>query len=180
MLHRIRKTWSDFCRATRGAVAIEFALLCWPFFLIVFGIIELSFVIGSAAMVESATLSAARMVVTGQMDPTAGDGALIANFKTEICENQGAGTLIRNCTDRLFVSSMLVTSFIDFRDNPEDYAVDADDEVFVPGGPDDIIVIRVQYDHQLMTPVIQNIMGGTNGTMTFMTTVATQNEPFGG
>ncbi len=182
MLRQIRQFWGRWARRTRGAAAIEFALLCWPYFLLIFGIIEIGWMFASVSMVETATLSASRGVVTGGMDPTKGQEALRTEFKTAICDTHGAAILLggsEKCkNDKLKVTAIPVSNFTDFINNPKSYIPDPANPPFNIGASNQMMIIQVEYAHDMMTPMIGNIMGGADHKIEFMTTVATQNEPY--
>jgi len=56
-----------FARAQRGAMAVEFAIVAFPFLLLLFGIVELALVFIVSMTLETATGDAARMIRTGKI-----------------------------------------------------------------------------------------------------------------
>lgn len=58
---------SGFIRDENGVVAIEFAVLALPFFLIVFAIMEVALVLTASMQFENATDRVSRRVMTGEL-----------------------------------------------------------------------------------------------------------------
>ena len=59
-----------FNKDREGTTAVEFAILAFPFFLLLFGIIECSLLFFAGQMLESAVDDVGRKIRTGQLDQT--------------------------------------------------------------------------------------------------------------
>jgi len=74
------------CRALRrdesAATAVEFALLSFPFFLIVAGILQTSVIFLATQVLESAVQDASRHIRTGQIQKS---GTSLETFREQIC-----------------------------------------------------------------------------------------------
>ncbi len=64
-----------------GATAVEFALIAFPFFLLVFAILETSFMFFAGQYLETAVDDTARLLRTGQLGPNSTN----AQFRQELC-----------------------------------------------------------------------------------------------
>lgn len=83
-----------FCKARRGATAVEFAMVAMPFLFMLFSILELAAVFLVTVSLESATSIAARQLRTGQViaagvASTTSSGVYedATDFKNSICAN---------------------------------------------------------------------------------------------
>lgn len=165
----MKTKWHRDCS---GTAAVEFALLTLPYLLLIFGIMEIAFVYGAASMLEAATLGAARQVVTGQYDHSAGARTNAKRFREAVCER--TAVLVFDCEENLMVDSRVASSFGDFADDPPAM----DESAFDVGGSQDTMVLRARYTYHMMTPLVGELMGGADRQMVFTATVAAQNEPF--
>ena len=94
----------DFGRNERGAVAIEFAILAFPFFTLIFAILETSMVFLAGQMLDSAVQDSSRLIRTGQAQT---DDYDIEEFRDVICEGLYG---LFNC-DNLKIKVSVVSSF---------------------------------------------------------------------
>src|ERR1700737_2501412 len=74
-------------RDERGSILIEFALVGPMFLLMMLGILELSLMMFSQAVLDGAARAAARTVRTGQAQSS---GNPIGTFQTALCDNLAA------------------------------------------------------------------------------------------
>ncbi|MBL3677209.1 MAG: pilus assembly protein [Alphaproteobacteria bacterium] len=172
LFKRIRARFAPWARRQEGAVAVEFALLSFPFFILVFGIIEVSFAFLSASLLEGAAASAARAVVTGQMPQGAGAVQLANQFRVNLCARL---VIIPDCDGQVQVESYVVTGSGGFGGFTENPPTEWDFDV---GGANDTIVIRATYNYEMLTPMVGHLIAGEDMTLPFTAIVATQNEPF--
>ena len=68
----------------RGAVAVEFALLAIPFFVVLFGILETGYLFLVAIVLEGATADGARQIRTGFVQQS---GDPLTALSTLVCDN---------------------------------------------------------------------------------------------
>lgn len=181
---KLRRTARALTRAEGGATAVEFALIAVPFFLLLFGTIELALVFLLSTSLENATDMAARQVRTGQMQ-TAG-GASAATFKTLVCNN--LGWLKGDCATNLYVDVRTFASFqtvsspqpITTSGTPPKKTFDPTKLTFNMGNAGDIVVVRTYYNWPLITPMVQQaIQTLSDGHMVISSTAAFRNEPYG-
>ena len=164
-----------FSRHQKGAAAVEFALVALPFFALMFAIIQTAIVLFATQVLETAVGDSARLILTGQ----AQDGGFSqTSFKTAVC---GRISAMFNCTTRLYVDVRTFTNFTAISMNsPTDSSGNVvDNFVYQPGGPGDIVVVRLLYKWpiymQLWNPGIVNMSANQR---LLVATAAFRNEPF--
>ena len=157
------------------------ALVAVPFFLLLFGTIELALVFVLSTSLENATDLAARQVRTGAMQ-TAG-GASASTFKTLVCSN--LGWLQGDCASNLYVDVRTFSSFKSVT-APQPITTTAGKTSFDPsklsfvlGNAGDIVVVRTYYTWPLITPMVQQaIQSLSDGKMVLSSTASFRNEPY--
>src|SRR5271170_2595612 len=77
---------------TRGVSMLEFALIAMPLFILIFGILEVGLIFWGAYELDNATLSAARMIRTGQAQTS---GLTQPAMVSQICSSV---FILPNCT----------------------------------------------------------------------------------
>ncbi len=172
-----------FTRARRlkrdesGAVAMEFGFVAFPFFLLLFSIIEVSMAFFANQILDNAVSDAARMIRTGQAQA---QGFSETEFKNQICTKLMG---LFDCTGgKLQVDVKTFNSFADVAiPNPIDDQNNAnyDDFGYDHGGPETIIVARVYYEWPLFTNFLQTGLGNlANGDRLLAAVSTFRNEPF--
>lgn len=168
-----------FAKAREGATAVEFALIAVPFLGLIFGILELGMVFMVSTTLDNATESAAREIRTGQLQ---GEKGTVATFKTKVCGEMS--WLGSGCNDSLYLQVKKFPKFSDVAivdpKTPEDLEnmKTKPEEYFVPGGPQDIIVVRAYYEWDLITPLLNKGLETIDGKRLIVSTVTFRNEPF--
>ena len=81
----------------RGAVALEFAIVSIPFFLLLFAILEMALMFFVGQVLDTATVSASRLIRTGEAKA---QSLKPEEFKAKICA--GMVNLV-DCDTRLYV-----------------------------------------------------------------------------
>ena len=162
-----------YFRSEEGTTAIEFSLLAIPFFMLVFGIIELSLMFASATLLEGATSNAARLVRTGQLQQNADPQAA---FEQALCDY---ATVLIRCED-IVVEAQTMSSFSDFDEMAPTYDDDGNMESqgFDAGGSGDRILILTFYNYTMMVPFVGRLLAGPDNKMPFMSTIVLQTEPY--
>jgi Flp pilus assembly pilin Flp len=165
-----------------GATAVEFGILLIPFSAMIFAIIELGIIFFIQATMGHAMQEAARDVRTGQFQSSGGLGDA---FQQKVCEGMSGlgdcGSLrvdvVSSSTGR-FVPSMLPAT-------PTSDPSDPDSPPPMPGnnyvdtGPRAVVVVRVQYYHDLAFPGAYTRLANASGNVRILETVtAFRNEPF--
>ena len=160
-----------------GTTALEFSLMAWPFFLMTFGIFELSMMFAAGSLLDGSLNDAARLIKTGQLQQGDPDGAEEL-FQQALCAK--APVLI-DCTEiRYEVISMGDGDFFDAANTEAQY--DANGAFipggFTPGGVSDVVLVRAIYDYQLFTPLVAQFMTGLTGHYRMVSTIVFQTEPY--
>src|ERR1700684_3169198 len=100
-----------------GATAVEFALLAIPFFMLLFGILELGLVFLLSVNLANATANEARQIRVGSLEAagvstttSSGNQLDVSAFKTAVC-NQIAVVPAATCIAQLQVDVRTLSSF---------------------------------------------------------------------
>lgn len=167
-----------------GATAVEFAIVGGPFLYLLCVILEMGMMLFTEYALEHAEAQAARLIRTGQAQ---NDGMTADTFKQVVCDN----VPFLDCESKLFVD---VRKYDDFASVSAPSAITTDDDgnsemseditvsaQFDPGGPGDVVVVRVYYEWDLFVPNIPGMSGFSNLSghrRLLSTTFAFQNEPY--
>jgi Flp pilus assembly protein TadG len=165
----------QFARDTNGASAVEFAMVATPFFMLLFGILEIALVFFASAIIEDGVAEASRDIRTGQFQSA---GMNEDDFRAAICQRID---VIADC-GRLRVD---VRTFDDFSSSqfgdPQGGDGELDDSgfTFQPGDAGDVVVVRVFYDWPLLGPGFINGLANMPGNRRLISSAtAFRNEPF--
>ena len=165
-----------FWRERKGASALEFALIATPFLVMLFGLFEICLIFIATTTLEHGATEAARKIRTGELQ--ASDNSAAA-FKQLVCDNSFG---ILDCNDRLQVD---VRVFDNFKNTSgaspiKDGAVDATALQFDAGQGNEIVLARVYYEWNLITPVVSAPLSNLEDNKRLLqASVAFRNEPFG-
>jgi len=182
-LARARARLRRFAGARKGAAAVEFALVAFPFFVLVMSVVEVGMLFLKFALVDNAVSDAARMIRTGQVQ---GQDFDQNDFIDLVCA--GLDTLVR-CEGNVTAEVRTITSF---NDVPTDTATCRDggeepdeipDPVFNPGGTGDVIFARVCLTTRIYTPGLgfgAALQRGDRGRYSIVSSLVFRNEPFAG
>jgi Flp pilus assembly protein TadG len=169
------KALRRFRRNRRGSAAVEFALVAPVFFALLFAIIETAIVFFAGQVLETVTQDSARFIMTGQAQT---GGYSQSQFKTYVC---GKISVLFDCVNGIYVdvqnypgfSNVSISDPIDGGKNfvaPNNYN---------PGGPGDIVVVRLFYQWPLIvTGLGYNISNLTGSKRLLTATAAFRNEPY--
>ncbi len=176
-LRRFARFAGGFALGSRGAAAVEFALVSIPFLALTFGIIEIGLIYFVSTTLENATLQAAREIRTGQLQQAGGASA--TTFKTLIC-NQ-LSWLGSSCSANLYVQVQTFTSFQSVTQTSpiQNGAVNQSNLTFQTGGPGDIVLVQSFYSWTVLAPALDHLgttMSG--GKMLLTSTAVFRNEPY--
>ena len=164
-----------FRRNRRGSAVVEFALVAPVFFGLLFAIIEMAMVFFASQVLETATQDSARMIMTGQAQNAS---FTQAQFKNLVCSKVVA---LFDCVNGISIdvqnypafSSVNIADPIDAGKNfvpPNNY---------LPGGPGDIVVVRLFYKWPLYVTGFGFNIGNLGSNQRLLTaTAAFQNEPY--
>jgi Flp pilus assembly protein TadG len=158
-------------RKEDGAAAIEFGIVALPFLLLVFAIIETSMVFFAGQTLETAVADSSRLIMTGQAQAKGFDQGA---FKQAVCARIYG---LFDCQNGVYVDVKTYTNFAGIDLTPP---LDAEGKLqgntsYQPGGPSNIVVVRLYYQWPIYVSVLQN-MSGNNRLL--IATAAFRNEPF--
>jgi Flp pilus assembly protein TadG len=171
----VRKTLRRFRRNRRGSAAVEFALVAPVFFALLFAIIETAIVFFAGQVLETVTQDSARMILTGQAQTT---GYSQSDFKTYVC---GKIIVLFDCVTGISIdvqsySAFSSVSIADPIDGGKNFVAPNN---YNPGGPGDIVVVRLFYQWPLIvTGLGYNIANLTGSKRLLTATAAFRNEPY--
>ena len=165
-------------REQGGATTVEFAMVAAPFLAMVFAIMETAIVFFAGQALETAAADSARLIMTGQAQTKGYDQA---KFKEAVC---GKIYGLFNCSGGLYVD---VKSYSSFASVNTSKPIDSNGNVqtgtfgYAPGGPGDIVVVRLMYQWPVYVSLLGLNLSDTSGSKRLlMATVAFRNEPYGG
>jgi Flp pilus assembly protein TadG len=174
-LPAVTKALRRFRGNRRGSAAVEFALVAPIFFALLFAIIETAMVFFAGQVLETVTQDSARMIMTGQAQNA---GYSQSQFKTYVC---GKVSVLFDCANGIYVdvksypafSGVSINDPIDSGKNfvpPNNYS---------PGGPGDIVVVRLFYQWPLFVTGLGYNIANLSGSKRLLTaTAAFRNEPY--
>lgn len=162
-----------FRRNRSGSASVEFVMVAFPFFALLFAIVEAGIFFFAAQSLELATQDAARLVFTGQTQMA---NQTAAQFKTELCNR------LLNMFDCSNGISVDVRSFSTFGSvsipDPVGGGTCAPPTTFSPGHASEIVVVRTFYKWPLfVTGFGYNIGNCAGNKKLLVSTVAFRNEP---
>jgi len=172
---RLRVRIIKSMRDKRGVSILEFAIVALPLLTLLFGILEVGFVFWGTYELDNATLSASRLIRTGQ--------AQMNNFSQtyiigQICNNVA---LLTNCNSKLRLN---VQNFPDFAAVKPPTAVDAKGNLLTsfpynPGAPSQVVLVTSFYEWPLISfatlAVLSNL---ADGNRLLQSSAVFKNEPF--
>lgn len=166
-------------RCDRGVTMVEFAIIIVPFFLLLFGTLELGFVLWGTYDLENATHDAAREIRTGQVQ----SGTVTAdNFRTRICSH---ATFLPSCDTALQVDVRSFASISGIQSNPPQ-PLDGDGNLqnnfsWDTGSASSIVLVSTFYQWHLMNLSTSLALSNmADGDRLLRSTVAFRNEPWDG
>lgn len=152
-------------------------MVAFPFFFMMFAIIEIGMVFVTDSILENAVVETGRLVRTGR---AAGAQLTDAQFKTELCGRMS-----------IFASQCPARASIDVREIPQfrnqtppdpmasGTTFDASQLTYQTGQPGSLMLIRVWYRQPLFTPFLSQALSKLGDGATIMTATTTfRNEPY--
>jgi Flp pilus assembly protein TadG len=164
-----------FRRNRRGSAAVEFALVAPIFFAVLFAIIELALVFFASQMLETVTQDTSRLIMTGQAQNAS---YTQASFKDAVCAKL---TVMFDCVNgvSIDVQSYKQFSTVDIADPIDAGKNFVPPNNYLPGGPGDIVVVRLFYKWPLFVTGLGFNPANIAGNKRLLTaTAAFQNEPY--
>ena len=175
----VRSALRRFGRNRRGSAAVEFALVAPVFFALLFAIIETAIMFFASQVLETVTQNSARQILTGQAQGA--NYPQWSNFRDGVvCAQIPA---LFTCP-QVYVD---VKSYPAFQNITINSQIDANDNFdpttlgYTPGGPGNIVVVRLFYQWPLfVTGLGYNISNLSGNKRLLVATAAFRNEPYNG
>jgi Flp pilus assembly protein TadG len=165
-----------FGRREDGAAAVEFAMVAAPFFAVLFAIMETAMVFFAGQTLETAAADSSRLIFTGEAQQS---GFSQQAFKEAVC---GKVFGIFDCANKMTVDVQKYTSF-----SAADFTrpVGTDGKVkpggWNPGGPCDIVVVRLIYEFPVYVSLLGFDLHDMNGNKRLLVATSVfRNEPYSG
>ena len=157
-----------FSRAQKGATAVEFAFIAIPFFTLIFAIFELGLVFLVSITLEKALMTADRKIRTGEFK--IGDKQ---TFLTTVCGQMPVP--MDSCLSAISLDVRVMPSFsdVDGLEHPLPGKT-----CWNPGGANSVILVRGYYKWPIITPLLQDAVGGSGGDREISYAAAFRNEPY--
>ncbi len=154
MRSRYVKAWRRFARAERGATAVEFALIAMPFFALLFGTLQMGLLFMNSTTIESAAMTAARQVRTGQLQTTGNNTS--QGFKDLICGDANVKIWLTqaDCEQNLSIDVRTFGNFASITSTlpVKNGAIDPAQLQFNSGTNCSIVMVRAFYPYTLFAP----------------------------
>jgi Flp pilus assembly protein TadG len=164
-----------FRRNHRGSAVVEFALVAPIFFGLLFAIIELALVFFASQLLETVTQDSARQIMTGQAQTAA---FTQAQFKNLVCSKI---TVMFDCVNGVSIDVQSYSGFgsVNIADPIDASRNFVPPNNYLPGGPGDIVVVRIFYQWPLIVTGLGFNVANLSGSKRLLTaTAAFQNEPY--
>lgn len=181
MLHKAVKNadraasgFRRYLRDERAVTAIEMGFVAGPFFFLLCGILEVSAMFATSVMLDHGVMEASRRIRTLEFQKSGGSAAA---FKQLVCDS----TIdVLDCAGALSVD---VKTFEDFDDantgTPlKNGELDKAQLSFDPGSAGSIVVAKVYYEWEIVTPFFDNVWYNAGaGKRLLESATAFRNEP---
>jgi Flp pilus assembly protein TadG len=166
-----------FIRQRDGATAVEFGLVAVPFLAVMFAIIQSAMTFFASQALRTAASYGGRLIMTGQAQAQGFDAA---KFKNAVCANINGAF---NCQASVYVDVKTYTGFSSVNNNalPVDQNgnLQTGNFAYQPGGPNDIVVVRLMYQMPMQVTLLGlNMSNMAGGNRLVMSTVAFRNEMY--
>ncbi|MGO9483325.1 MAG: TadE/TadG family type IV pilus assembly protein [Rhodomicrobium sp.] len=163
-------------RGERGVSMLEFAIVAVPLFVLVFGMLEAGLIFWGSYELDNATLSAARMIRTGQAQ-TANMGQ--TDMVGQICSQVA---ILSNCTSKLQLN---VQNFTDFTQVTPPNPLNGQGNLltsfpYQPGGPCTVNLVTSFYEWPLVNFAALGLLSNlADGNRLLQSSAVFKTEPYG-
>ena len=177
-----RRLLGALIKDSKGATAVEFALIAMPFLAILAALIQTFLLFFAQSVLENAVRASARQILTGQTqttDATLSQSAAQTAFTNAVCAN---AAVLFTCAG-LMVDVEVANNWSSANTGMPVLTYNSNGTVsnvwqFNPGNAGDIVVVRVMYLWPVFFgPIAFNMANQANGTREIMASAAFQNEP---
>ena len=160
-------------RKQDGAAAVEFGMVAAPFLLLVFAIMETAIVFFAGQALETAVADSARLIMTGQAQT---QGFNQSAFKNAVCAKIYG---LFDCANGVYVDVKTYTVVHQRQPEPAARRATATSRTtmsYQPGGPGDIVVVRLFYQWPIYVSLLAEHVAATSAFWSRPS--AFRNEPY--
>lgn len=165
-----------FRRRDDGVAAVEFGFVAAPFLAVLFAIMETAMVFFAGQTLETAVADSSRLILTGQAQSTAMSQAA---FKAAVCARIYG---LFDCTGGMTVDVQKYTAFANADLNrPVDVNGNVKPGAYNPGGPCEIVVVRLIYQYPVYLSLAGFDLADMSGNKRLLVATSVfRNEPYEG
>jgi Flp pilus assembly protein TadG len=173
--HKLKSLIRRGFRDTRGVSFLEFAIIALPFFTLLFGILEVGFIFWGSYELDNATLTASRLIRTGQAQTS---NMSQASMVSQICSNVA---LLSNCNSKLQLN---VQNFPSFSAVTAPTATNSNGSLntnfpYNPGGASQIVLVTSFYEWPLINMATIAVLSNmADGNRLLQSSVVFKTEPY--
>ncbi len=165
-----------FRKDERAATAVEFAMLITPLMTLILASLQLSLIFYAGSALQSAAMSAGRMLMTGQVQ-NAGDTQ--SQFHQVVCNN---APILFTCGN-IYVDVQSASSYSAINTAPITLTYAGGNVSntwnYKPGSPGDVVILRVMYLWPVVaSPLMVGMADQPNGNKLLVGTSVFKNEPY--
>jgi Flp pilus assembly protein TadG len=164
-----------FMRHEDGATAVEFGMILLPFLAMMFAIMQTALVFFAGQTLETAVADSARLIMTGQAQTSS---LTAATFKNAVCARIYG---MFNCASGVYVDVRTYASFsaVSMASPLDQNGNLVNNFVYQPGGPGDIVVVRLFYQWPINISLMGlNLANMSGNNRLVVATAAFRNEPY--
>lgn len=171
------RSCTSFISETRGATAVEFALVAAPFLALLLALLQTALVFFAGRVLDDVTEGASRYILTGQAQTSNMTQSGFANW---VC---GKTYALFSCSN-FMVNVQNYASFAAANTSAPTLTFDSNGKVtnawtYAPGNPGDIVVVQVMYQWPVyLGPLAFNLANLANGNRLLVSTAVFKNEPY--
>lgn len=175
---RLPRPLARFARAREGVTAVEFAMIAPIFFALLLAIFETAFTMLSGQLIETATIDASRLILTGQAQT---QKMTKDSFKTAVCNMLPS---FIDCSGKVYVDVRVLDAYDTSVTTPmKEGNLDPSAFKFDAGGPDSIVMVRIYYKWAgLVASTLRNFgldfSNQSDGSTLETATMVFKNEPY--
>src|ERR1700733_11289347 len=170
-------------RCTKGAAAVEFALVGVPFIALLVAIFQATLVFFAGRVLDEITEEASRYIMTGQAQT---GGVTQSGFATYLCTGSNTSALVSalfNCSN-FMINIQNYANFASASTTQPTLTFNGSGNVsntwtYNTGNPGDIVVVQVMYQWPIVLgPLGFNLSNLSNGNRLMVSTAVFKNEPY--
>lgn len=172
-----RRGLRDLFARRDGAAALEFAIICIPFFWMIFGMAEFGAMSLVQSSLDNAVAQVGREIRTGAAQ---GTGMSKTDMENKICTEINK-IMTLSCSGQLYLDVDRYNSFANVGNGvpTNNGSIDQGQLGYTPGGPDEVILVRAYYEWKIFTPFFGAIFANmSNGKRLVVSSMLFRNEPF--